>query len=363
MKRQYSIDVIKIAATLLIVFHHYQQITETFFEGGINFFNGRFYFGYIVELFFVISGYFTYRYAQKIQDGLTFPEFFTRRALRLLPLVAISGIAFELFSFAYQRLYQQPFWGISLSLWGTIINGLGIQEGWGLANPYINNPTWYISVLLLCYLLFYMLTYLGKRWQIPAVYLYITMIFLGMGTCTYGFNLPLLNWPAARGYYSFFFGIVFARQTEGQQTTRVQCLCCLSVILVMTYLIIYHHSIVSNGLQYLMTFFYYPALILLARSPLAQKCFCHSCIGTLGEISFNVYIWHTPLFILMYIVIHLFHLTINLHSYKAMFCYSALCFVAGIFSYYFLEKPLDIHLPRMLKKFCSTKSAPTERKN
>ena len=41
--------------TILIVFHHYQQIADAFGENGINLWGGDFYFGYLVELFFMIS--------------------------------------------------------------------------------------------------------------------------------------------------------------------------------------------------------------------------------------------------------------------------------------------------------------------
>ena len=51
-------DYIKIVAASLIVLHHYQQVFNCNFTG-INFYNGRFNFGYLVELFFIISGYLT----------------------------------------------------------------------------------------------------------------------------------------------------------------------------------------------------------------------------------------------------------------------------------------------------------------
>lgn len=35
-ERKYGLDVIKIAATILIIFHHYQQVTGVTFDG-INF--------------------------------------------------------------------------------------------------------------------------------------------------------------------------------------------------------------------------------------------------------------------------------------------------------------------------------------
>ncbi|WP_026520203.1 acyltransferase family protein [Butyrivibrio sp. FCS006] len=53
-----NFDVIKIVAATSIVFHHYQQISDVKF-GGVEFYGGRFTFGYLVELFFIISGFLT----------------------------------------------------------------------------------------------------------------------------------------------------------------------------------------------------------------------------------------------------------------------------------------------------------------
>lgn len=115
-QRNYSLDVLRIIATILIVFHHYQQSTGAFFEGHLNFYNGKFYFGYIVELFFLLSGFFMVNYRKRIEDGLAFKNFFLRRITRLLPLVFISGIAYEFFLYWYQRLYQQDWFSIQISI-------------------------------------------------------------------------------------------------------------------------------------------------------------------------------------------------------------------------------------------------------
>ena len=154
-QRDYSIDFIKIVATVLIVFHHYQQITGAYFDDGINFFNGTFYYGYIVELFFVISGYFMFSYISRIEDGLSFPIFYFNRFIRLFPIMAMGAVAYEVFLVIYQHTYQSSWFDNMPTFWGTIIASLGIQSGWGLPNLCVNNPTWYISVLMLCYILFY----------------------------------------------------------------------------------------------------------------------------------------------------------------------------------------------------------------
>lgn len=154
-EREYSLDLIRIIATILIVFHHYQQVTGAVFDS-INFWNGKFYFGYMVELFFILSGYFMYKYIAKIKKGESFSGFYKKRFLRLFPLMLFGAIMYEIFIIIYQRVYNELWFGIHPTLWGTIIASLGIQEGWGFLNPCVNNPTWYISVLLLCYIIFYM---------------------------------------------------------------------------------------------------------------------------------------------------------------------------------------------------------------
>lgn len=209
-ERKYSLDVLRIAATILIVFHHYQQITGAYFEGRINFWNGRFYFGYVVEFFFLLSGLFMYRYMEKIDGGLGFKDFYLPRAVRLLPLVFISGITYEVFLAIYKSVCSGDWFGVSVTFWGVIINALGIQDGWVFPNPMVNNPTWYISVLLLCYLVFFMVTYWAKRWNVPRVYFYVFLILLGCGAQTYSINIPFLNASSSRGYYAFFFGLLFA---------------------------------------------------------------------------------------------------------------------------------------------------------
>lgn len=79
-QREYSLDLLKILATIMIVFHHYQQGEEVVFSHW-NFFNGKFYFGWLVELFFMLSGYFMFRYVEKIQNGLSFKQFYLKRYL------------------------------------------------------------------------------------------------------------------------------------------------------------------------------------------------------------------------------------------------------------------------------------------
>lgn len=350
--REYALDFLKIVATILIVFHHYQQVTGAYFDGVINFYGGKFYFGYVVEFFFIISGFLMYHYIQKIQRGggeLLFFQFMKKRALRLLPLVAISAVVYEILLLMYQHIYQQSWFGISVTFWGTVITSLGIQEGWSLANPCVNNPTWYISVLLLCYVVFYFLTYVSGRLKIPPIYTYVVMIFLGMGIRTYGINLPFLNGQAARGYYAFFFGVLLAYFINNRKISRKIEFASVASLIGITYLIINHYNFMAHGINYTMTFIFYPALIIAFLSNPMKQLFTSKVIGTLGKISFDVYIWHNPMFLLMYILIKVLGITINLNTISAMIIYTIISFAVGTVSYYLVEKPINRYIGRKIR--------------
>lgn len=340
-QRNYSLDVLRVIATVLIVFHHYQQATGAFFEGYLNFFNGRFYFGYIVEFFFLLSGFFMVNYRNWIENGGAFKGFLKKRVTRLLPLVLVSGITYEFFLYWYQRICQQDWFGIKINIWGVIIDAIGVQDGWAFANPCVNNPTWYISVLILCYVIFYFLTYIANRLRINSDYLYIFMIFLGCGIQAWNINLPFLNGSTARGFFAFFGGLMLSEWLKKHKINIYDVILSFFVIGLMTYFMLVHWEWVGGNIQYLMTFCYYPALIILFSTKPMEKLFQHPTIGFLGKVTYDVYIWHNPNFLLMYVLMNLMNKNYNLNSIKAMVLYTFLCFVAGTLSYFCLEKPIN----------------------
>ena len=89
-QRDGALDFLKIVATAIIIMHHYTQVMhhytqDVYVSGKGFFFHGTFYWGRMVELFFIISGYLMYQYEEKIRSGETFLSFYAKRALRLLP--------------------------------------------------------------------------------------------------------------------------------------------------------------------------------------------------------------------------------------------------------------------------------------
>ena len=354
IERNYGLDIIKVIATIIIVFHHYQQVTGVIFDG-INFYGGKFPFGYVVELFFIISGYVIYPYIDKISEkGLRLSEFYFNRFIRLLPMVSITAITYELFLYIYVcRMGQDFFRGWKPTLWGTVLDCLMIQCGWGFTNPEVNNPTWYVSVLMLCYVLFYVLVCMAKKCKFDVIYFFIVMILLGVSINTYSLQLPLLNPDTYRGFYSFFWGLCLRRfmpivQKEIIHHKVFSTFAIVASLLIIPLLIHKEHAIVSSDVNYLVTFIYYTVIICLFEIPQVNGIFKFTFLKTLSEISFNVYLWHITLLLVLYMVIEIFFEGQSwfLCSPTTMYLFTIGSFVWGSISYYFIERPIVLRIDK-----------------
>ncbi len=342
--RDVSLDFLKVIATCLIVFHHYQQLTGVRFSY-INFWAGKFYFGYLVELFFIISGICASRWLSSLTTE-SFFEFYIKRAMRLLPLVSISVIADSIGIVAYYLLHHTWVKDRVFDLWGAICACLGIQAGWVVENPMINNPVWYISVLMLCYLVMYFEVWVSKILQIPYEYLFIITIFAGVGVLTYKINFPFFNEYSARGYMAFFWGMIFEKIFQGiDKKSRLVIIGAVLGILVIVFFIIHGYT---QNIQYITTFFLWPFLILILRKANLFAITEKSIWTMLSQRSFGVYIWHAVVMRIYYFLPE-FIIKYCLNLY-AMIGLLVILWGVGFLSYRFLEVP-------MTKKFILIKGA------
>lgn len=350
LERNNALDLLRIIATVLILFHHYQQLTGAFFEGHVNFYGGKFYFGYMVEFFFILSGFFMYRYIEKIQSGLSFKNFIVKRIIRLLPLVAIAAATHEVLLWYYTVICGQNWFDRHVNIWGAIVDAAGLQDGWGFSNPMVNNPTWYISVLILCYVLFFFLTYVSMRTNIPALYLYAFMVLFGSGISTYSISIPFLNGSSARGYYAFFFGILLAHCLSKHKVTLGSCITSAAIVAALTWVFFNHHEWTDDGINFLLTFVYYPALIIAFSYKPVYTVLNRKIFGFFGKVTYDVYVWHVPNLLIMFILNYKAGLPIYTSSRRPMAIFAAICFIAGTVSHLLIEKPLTNFITSKIQK-------------
>lgn len=350
-ERNYALDVIRIVATTLLVFHHYQQYTQTAFEHIDFYYQDRFYVGRLTELFFLLSGFLVYRQMQELRSkDIDFRTFFLKKAVRLLPMAAIATFFLQLNFCLYYLLYDGAALGPvehvgdAVSLWRFLVASLGIDAGWGIKVD-IGFPTWYISVLMLCYVIFYLITFTAKRLKVSPFYMYAAMVLLGIIIHTYNMDYPLLNISAARGYCAFFFGLLFAKyMNEIKISNWVKAGSVAAVgCIVFSYFFTFARSvIVRYGFEeaYILTFILYPAIIIILNFSCIRKiCNC-KVLGILGKCSFDVYVWHLPVLVFFYNLQKAVNISVNVHSAQCMIGFTLVVWVIGILSYYFLEKKI-----------------------
>lgn len=363
-ERSYGLDFLKVLATIGIVFHHFQQVTGAVYEKHINFWGTWFYWGYLVEFFFILSGYFMYKYIDVIYDQkIHLSEWFLNRAKRLLPMVAISAVVYELVILAYYFLHDQSWMGIQVTVWGILITSLGIQHGWAFSDPSVNYPTWYISVLILCYVLFFVFTVIAKKLKTNPVYFYIFAVLLGCGIQTYGVSYPFFNASTARGLYAFFFGLMLAMFVKKYGLPKRVISVSVLIVAFFTLVFIFRSTLVSNELPYVLTFLLYPAIIVIFETNIVKRIFNNKLWGVAGNISFDVYLWHNPMIPLMYVVMTFFNFSIDFSKLSSMYIFTIISIIVGIFSYYLCERPLAKFVNKQIEFFRSRRAQISENKH
>lgn len=86
------------------------------------------------------------------------------------------------------------------------LNLFGIQYGiLGLEFSF-NAPTWFISVLFICYMIFYLIVYQLRKNREVLSCIYIIAAVLGLVSIGNGNSGALLNTQVGRGIASFFVG-------------------------------------------------------------------------------------------------------------------------------------------------------------
>lgn len=347
---KYSLDALKIAATILILFHHYQQVVYA--NGRGFFFDGKnVYFGRLVELFFVISGFLTYKYMDIIRHDLNFGEYIKKKAIRLLPMVMVSAIIYEIEIMIYRHFVKELFLGGDINPSGTLFNILGIQTGWASLNPMVNNPTWYISVLLLCYVIFYATVWLSVRWNISPVYFFIAVIMAGIGIVNYNINLPFLNEYSARGYYAFFAGLILAIVIEKYGITkRMTIIAIINVLLTAFFMVYFIHIYKLFDDFFWLTFVVYPSLITLCLTRPIENVFKNKLWKVWGGASYDAYIWHLDVYVLVVFLNKIFGPYDFISGPKCMLICVALIELFAIMSYKFIEKPLTGYFTKLFSR-------------
>lgn len=306
MNKKYysSIDLLRfLAAVAVAFFFHYaivfgdSPVKDTIVGDFLNTYGG-----YVVELFFVISGFVMFNaFGERIREGKTvFTKYLVYRIIRLYPAVIVSVVFIWAMMWIGYAVYGEPITeNANVSLIAILLNITGLNGGTVLeaAGMSVNGPSWYVSILMVCYLLFYGIIKMCKRSRGAENVCFVLIIVIGIFLYFNPINAPLLLMSSARGYVFFFTGVFLAQLQEKTNIVGRILLCIVSIGLVAMFVFAYKYDlIVSEGLD--IGFFIICPIVVFFINFIPLDYICSNIVVKfLGGISFGIFLWNLPVYI------------------------------------------------------------------
>lgn len=350
-----SLDGIRgISAIIIACFYHYcvyfeciplSQLSSAHLS---HFFAFITRFGYLgVEVFFVISGFSLYKgYYSRIQNNeISFSAYMGKRLLRLLPLHYFTAII--IFFLQQYSLYQTGAYIIHQNndLYHLLISFFNLQSNFGES---LNAPSWFLTPIVVCYILFYLLAKYSKR---NFLWTSLAVIILGIMLIYQNYSFPFLYKYCGRGYLSFFWGVVLAmllQKSENPTVLKKNLSIAISLLFILLcYYAFERDSLIGSVVSPFATL-YTTATFLLCTALLLLACyskFFSAIVGNrffrwLGKISYSIYLWNFPLvFVFIYISKY-----ISGYSFNTLYCWFIFLLVTiffSAFSHYIIEPLLN----------------------
>lgn len=344
--RNQLIDVLRFALAFLTMFHHYEQafnvsiISFSFISSGIYFLG--------VECFFVLSGYF--ELLKEDQLDKKFFMFFIKKAIRIYPMVIISTTVAYIVCYIYgtsgQGIINAQFSFINYLCNISLIFCNGI---FGIEELGVNNPLWFLSVLLVIYMYIYFIRYICKKLKLNTNLLLFINIILFVCIETHEVSLPFFCGRVARGMIPFCVGGLLVSINNTFRNYQINVISFIGIIIIVFFYIIKVPFFIEYK-RYIYIFALYPLIILFCiNSKVVSKLFDDPFFNQLGKISFEMYVWHSPLYYVIVIINgHFGVLAVG----EKWFACLIMFFIVGWSDllYRFVEKPISKTLISYLPK-------------
>ena len=343
-QRIYTLDICKIVLTVLVVFHHFQQITGVVYEG-VNFYGGTIDMYPILELFFMISGFMCAPAIGKMLDE-SFGKYFIKKAIRIYPMVAITMITGAIIMFSYFRMTGTWFFDIAVTYWRTFSSMLLLTTGGPINNGLsLNPPLWYLCVLIYCYVLLYFIVWLCKKLQVNHLVGAGVMVIVGSCVVEYGVAFPFFTEETGRGYSAFFLGIIIYSMWE-KLSHKALTIYGFAMTALCAFGYLFKFEYIQGNHRAVMAYMLWPALMFVSLS--TARFFHLKIWSILAAISFEVYIWHfIGLAFLMFISVKFGLVFPNPMHLMVEFLLVLWVFAAVV--YYLVEKPLTKWLKGLIQ--------------
>jgi len=288
-----SISGLRGLAILGVVFFHTLLLTPLMqtipFSTLLKVHGGRF----GIFSFFMISGFLmSHNYFSAIHNReLRFGDFLRRRLLRIYPIYLASNLAM----LGIYILRD----GLSSIDLDEFLMMVFLQAGGGLTyvQPY-NYPTWFVSSLLICYLLYFAVTYHTKNTTQYRCCL-VALVLIGYILTKNIWTVFFLYTANGFAVLAFFLGVMIgdAYPLLTAHRKRQLLVGSAAILIIVGFMAVRFgfHNITTN-IASLFSFFICPEVLFIALAcPPVVKILQWKPIRFLGKISTSIFFWHVVL--------------------------------------------------------------------
>lgn len=328
-----NIELLRVVIMILLIFHHYQALSGCVFSL-VNFYgNEGWSYGYLTEIFFMVSGFMI---ARK-ESAESFKTYMKERIKRIYPFAVISSLFYLIITIIYYFMTESYMFEERYLVMQVIASFLLMDRGWIIDfTPAFNAPIWYVDVLMLCYVMYFWAEWIGRKYKLNR--LVIPLIIVGASCILNYINLqfPFMWSSNKRGYISFFMGVMIV---ELYKCLRKRML----VLGVWGGIAMYVLMVAALGKfnYYGMVVFLYPSIVLLLLV-LPQ---INGKLPEFGKAQFQAYLWNVPIYRCGVLLSAALGITVK-HSYFTMILFACLI---EIMAYAFFNR-IEIPIRRFLEK-------------
>lgn len=318
-KKERSLEGLKgVLACVIALFVHYGHFyPQRGYPKYMSYFPFLISYGWLaVELYFMISGFgMNLGYGIKLQQGkIGLKEYLGKRLRKIYPMYFIALIVTTMLQIMHAVQNGETLRYKNLDIYHFFLHVFLLQTGlFEVDWPYFG-PSWFLSVLYVCYIYFYLVEN-----KVKSKMAYIVGIICAIAGILSGWNMLILNVLIFRGIASFSVGVILGEIYKSKEKYNSKLLGYFFLgVLVLLYFIWrkWGDNVVGN-IQLLFIIIVGPMLIWVCLFvPFVKKLLSCKIMVWLGSISMGIYLWHFPIQCLLKICDARFNLGI---SYEASF--------------------------------------------
>ncbi len=348
-----------LAALMIATYHLYLLASSGLPFMGTRLMDFAYQYGWLaVEFFFFTSGFLFYHGArQKKAKEAVEPDlrtFVQGKLTRLYPayfvaLLVCAGLT--VLSWAWKLAIPN-----ALNNAVTFAMNLTFIQYIGLLGPNysFNIPTWYLSVLWLCYLvgrLVYRRRYpVWKEAALSFGCVILGFIFIRTFDLWPILYLPLINLDVGRGVLGFFSGGLFClllyEEEKRPSRGRTVVLCAVSLCLLAGFVsmvclsdLIRTQDFSGDARRFFPTVLFPCVFYLLVHLKRLAAVLDLKPFRFLGRISYSIYLWHYPTIVLLYLLNRHFRLNLPFDNGWFLPIYYVYLILVGALSHRWIEIP------------------------